>query len=75
MEVVDNIVMAIIPGAMSAGLVNPLFWISMPISLGAAFFAAYPVNRYLLTKNKGHALVMQSHGTHDHHEQHGHHNH
>lgn len=75
MEVVDNAVMAIIPGAMSAGLVNPLFWISMPISLVAAFFAAYPVNRYLLTKNKGHALVMQSHGGPDHHDQHGHHNH
>jgi hypothetical protein len=73
MEVVDNTVMAIIPGAMLAGLVNPLFWISMPISLIAAFFAAYPVNRYLLTKNKGHALVMQSHGAGDNHEHHGHH--
>jgi hypothetical protein len=58
MEVVDNAVMALIPGAMEAGLVNPIFWISMPISLTAAYFAAYPVNRYLLTKNKGHALTM-----------------
>lgn len=64
MEVVDNIVMATIPGAMSAGLNNPIFWISMPISLVAAFFAAYPVNKYLLKKGKGHALVMKYHGHH-----------
>ena len=62
MEVVDNAVMAIIRGAMSAGLVSPLFWISMPIALSVAYLAAYPVNRYLLTKGKGHALVMQYHG-------------
>jgi len=62
MELVDNAVMALIPGAMSAGLVDPLFWISMPIALTAAYFAAYPLNRYLLTKGKGHALVMKYHG-------------
>lgn len=66
MEVVDNIVMAIIPGAMNAGLVNPLFWISMPVALTVAYFAAYPVNRYLLTKGKGHALVMKYHNGHTH---------
>lgn len=76
MEVVDNVVMALIPGAMSAGIVNPLFWLSMPVSLIAAFFAAYPVNKYLLTKNKGHALVMKYHdGHHNSHEHHSHHNH
>lgn len=64
MEIVDNIVMAIIPGAMSAGLVNPIFWISMPIALAVAYFAAYPVNKYLLTKGKGHALVMKYHENH-----------
>lgn len=62
MEVVDNTVMAVIPGAMNAGLVEPLFWISMPIALAVAYVAAYPVNRYLLTKGKGHALVMKYHG-------------
>lgn len=62
MEVVDNTVMAIIPGAMSAGIVDPLFWISMPIALTVAYFAAFPVNKYLLTKGKGHALVMKYHG-------------
>ena len=66
MEVVDNAVMAIIPGAMSAGLVSPLFWISMPIALGVAYLAAFPVNRYLLTKGKGHALVMKYHEGHTH---------
>ena len=76
MEVVDNAVMALIPGAMSAGIVNPLFWLSMPVALIAAFFAAYPVNKYLLTKNKGHALVMKYHdGHHDSHDHNSHHNH
>lgn len=64
MEIVDNGVMALIPGALDAGLVNPLFWISMPIALTAAFFAAYPVNKYLLKRNKGHALIMKHHGDH-----------
>ena len=66
MEVVDNIVMALIPGAMSAGIVNPLFWISMPIALTAAYFAAFPVNKYLLSRGKGHALVMKYHEGHHH---------
>ncbi len=66
MEVVDNAVMTVIPGAMEAGIVNPVFWISMPIALTAAFIAAFPVNRYLLQKGKGHALVHKHH--HHHHE-------
>jgi hypothetical protein len=64
MEIVDNAVMAAIPGAMSAGLVSPLFWISMPIALAVAYLAAFPVNKYLLTKGKGHALVMKYHEGH-----------
>ena len=66
MEVVDNTVMAIIPGAMEAGLVNPVFWMSMTIALTAAFFAALPVNMYLLSRGKGHALTHKYH--HRHHE-------
>ena len=62
MEVVDNAVMALIPGAMDAGLVNVVFWLGMAISLTVAFFAAYPVNRYLLQRGKGHALT---HGYHE----------
>lgn len=66
MEVIDNVVMAAIPGAMSAGLVSPLFWISMPIALAVAYLAAFPVNKYLLTRGKGHALVMKYHEGHSH---------
>jgi hypothetical protein len=62
MEVVDNAVMALIPGAMDAGLVNAVFWVGMMIALTAAFFAAYPVNRYLLARGKGHALTHAYHG-------------
>ena len=61
MEVVDNAVMALIPGAMDAGLVNAVFWVSMMIALSVAFVAAYPVNRYLLARGKGHALTHQYH--------------
>jgi hypothetical protein len=61
MEIVDNAVMAIVPGALNATLVNPLFWVSMSLSLVAAFFAAYPVNKYLLSRGKGHALMHQFH--------------
>lgn len=61
MEVVDNFVMLVVPGAMNANLSSPLLWATMPLSLVIAFFAAYPVNRYLLTKGKGHALVMKYH--------------
>ncbi|WP_200958974.1 DUF4396 domain-containing protein [Terrabacter sp. Root85] len=62
MEVVDNLVMAVIPGAMDAGLVNAVFWVGMSISLVAAFAAAYPVNRQLLSRGKGHALTHAHHG-------------
>ena len=62
MEVVDNVVMALIPGAMEAGLVNPVFWVSMPIALTVAFFAALPVNKWLLSRGKGHALTHEFHG-------------
>ena len=59
MEIVDNLVMAVIPGAMNAGLVNPIFWLGMMIALTVAFIAAFPVNRYLIDKGKGHALTHQ----------------
>ncbi|MEO5691389.1 MAG: DUF4396 domain-containing protein [Candidatus Saccharimonadales bacterium] len=67
MEIVDNAVMYTIPGAMHATIIDPLFWISMVIALTVAFFAALPVNKYLLKKNKGHALTMNALGGHDHH--------
>ena len=62
MEIVDNAVMALVPGAMDAGLVNPVFWLSMMLAFTAAFVAAYPVNRYLLGRGKGHALTHEFHG-------------
>jgi hypothetical protein len=64
MEIADNTVMVLIPGAMDAGLGNPLFWLSLTFALGVAFVAAYPVNIYLLKRNKGHALTMKYHGKH-----------
>ncbi|WP_240613400.1 DUF4396 domain-containing protein [Brachybacterium endophyticum] len=62
MEIVDNLVMLVIPGAMDAGLPDPLFWLSMPISLTIAFFAAWPVNRALLRRGKGHAVTHHALG-------------
>lgn len=53
MEIVDNAVMAMIPGAMDAGLVNPIFWVSMPLALAAAFLVALPVNKYLSLAENG----------------------
>jgi hypothetical protein len=71
MEVVDNAVMAGIPGAMDSGLVNPIFWVAMMVSLAAAFVAAFPVNRFLLARGKGHALTHQFHEGHGDHGEHG----
>ena len=75
MEVVDNVIMLLIPGAMISGLVNPIFWIAMAIALTVAFFAAVPVNYFLLKRGKGHALVHQYHGHHADHSYHEHHDH
>lgn len=62
MEVVDNLVMVTLPGAMNAGLVNVVFWVGMMISLTAAFLAAVPVNQWLMSRGKGHALTHGFHG-------------
>lgn len=62
MEIVDNLVMLVIPGAMGATLLDPLFWLSMAISLTIAFFAAWPVNRALLRRGKGHAVTHHALG-------------
>lgn len=61
MEITDNAVMLAIPGAMNEGIVNPIFWLAMAAALTVAFFAAYPVNKYLLERGKGHALVHKYH--------------
>lgn len=61
METADNAFMLVVPGAMSAGLSSGLFWVSLALSLVAAFAAAYPVNRYLISRGKGHALAHHYH--------------
>lgn len=61
MEIVDNAIMLAIPGAMDADLDTPLFWGSLIFSLVVAGIAAYPVNRYLLARGRGHALVHEYH--------------
>jgi hypothetical protein len=62
MEIIDNAIMVAIPGAMDAGLGTALFWGSLIISLILAGIAAFPVNRWLIARGKGHALVHAHHG-------------
>ena len=66
MEIVDNTVMLLVPGALDAGLGDLLFWASLAFSLVVAFWAAFPVNRWLIARGKGHAVVHAYHGHHDH---------
>jgi hypothetical protein len=61
MEIVDNLIMLIIPGAMMASLSSSLFSGSLALSLAIAFVAAYPVNRYLIARGRGHAVVHAPH--------------
>jgi hypothetical protein len=61
MEIVDNAVILIVPGAMEAGLADPLFWGSLAFALAIAFVAAYPVNRWLIARGRGHAVVHAHH--------------
>ncbi|GAA2363256.1 DUF4396 domain-containing protein [Dactylosporangium salmoneum] len=61
MEIVDNAVVLAIPGAMDAGLTSPLFWLSLVISLVVAFAVTVPVNRFLMARGRGHAVVHQHH--------------
>jgi len=76
MEIVDNFIILVIPGAMEAGLGSLLFWGSLAFALAVAFVAAFPVNRWLIARGKGHAVVHEYHGGHHGgHDQHDHHNH
>jgi hypothetical protein len=74
MESVDNPIMLLIPGAMDAGSPNLLLWGSLAVALAVAFVAAFPVNRDLTARGKGHAVVHEyHHGDHEqHHGGHGH---
>ena len=62
MEIVDNAVLLVIPGAMDAGLGDLLFWGSLAFALAVAFVAAYPVNRAMIARGRGHAVVHEHHG-------------
>jgi hypothetical protein len=57
MEIVDNAVVLAVPGAMDAGLGDPLFWGSLALALSVAFLATVPVNRRLIARGKGHVAV------------------
>jgi hypothetical protein len=61
MEIVDNAIILVIPGAMEAGLTDFLFWGSLAGSLLVAGAAAYPANRYLIARGRGHAVVHALH--------------
>jgi uncharacterized protein DUF4396 len=62
MEIVDNTIILLWPGAMDAGLADLLFWGSLAVSLAIAFVAAFPVNRALIARGRGHAIVHAHHG-------------
>ncbi len=61
MELVDNLLMLAIPGAIAAGLADGLFWLSLALSLAIAFLAALPVNRWLIGRGRGHAVMHTHH--------------
>ncbi len=61
MEVVDNLVLLTVPGAMAAGLLDVLFWASLVLSLVVAFVVTVPVNRAMISRGKGHAVAHEYH--------------
>jgi Domain of unknown function (DUF4396) len=61
MEIVDNAIVLAIPGAMAAGVTDPLFWGSLALSLVVAGVAAFPVNRWLIQRGRGHAVLHGHH--------------
>ena len=61
MEIVDSLIILAVPGALAAGLGDPLFWGSLAFALFVAFWAAVPVNRWLIARGKGHAVVHAHH--------------
>ena len=62
MESVDNLFVVLVPGAMAAGLGDPLFWGSLVVGLAIAFAIAFPVNRWLIARGRGHAVVHGAQG-------------
>jgi Domain of unknown function (DUF4396) len=66
MEIVDNLFVLAVPGALAAGLDSRLFWWSLAVSLAVAFVVAVPVNRWLIARGQGHAVVHRFHEEHAH---------
>src|SRR4051812_9511863 len=64
MEIVDTLIVVLIPGAMAAGLGDALFWGSLAVALLIAGAFAFPVNRWLLARGKGHAVAHAYHHAH-----------
>jgi hypothetical protein len=64
MEIVDNAILLVVPGAMAAGLASGLFWGSLTVALAVAFVLTVPVNHWLISRGRGHAAVHQLHGHH-----------
>jgi hypothetical protein len=64
MEIMDNLVIVVIPGAMDAGVLDLLFWGSLALSFLVAFVVTVPVNRWMISRGKGHAVVHRYHGGH-----------
>jgi hypothetical protein len=64
MEIVDNAIVLVIPGAMDAGLVDPLFWSSLVLALAVAYVPTFFANRWLIARGRGHAVV-HAHHVHD----------
>jgi hypothetical protein len=60
MEVVDNAIMLVVPGAMESGLGDILFWGALSFALAVAFVVALPVNRWLIARGKGHVAVHKT---------------
>jgi hypothetical protein len=61
MEIADNAFVLAVPGALTAGLTTWLFWISLACSLVVAFVVTVPVNRWLIARGRGHAVMHQYH--------------
>ena len=61
MEIIDNAFILVVPGAMAAGLGDALFWWSLALSLVIAFVLTVPVNRWLIARGRGHAVVHELH--------------
>jgi len=61
MELVDNAFILVVPGAIAAGLADGLFWWSLGVGLAIAFVIAVPVNRWLIARGRGHAVMHELH--------------